>query len=766
MPELQQRKLAAILFADIAGYTALMQHDEETALQMLSHFKVALEAHITTFHGQIIQYYGDGCLMLFDSSVDAVNFAIHLQTVFSDSDRVPVRMGIHTGDVLLKEGLVLGDAVNITSRIESMGIPGSVLLSGAVRDQIRNKKEYQLISLGSFDFKNVEEPIEVIAVSNEGLTVPKRAEMEGKLKIPVRERKVTPVLITLLVSIVLILGFIGWRIWQSDQWLSSDGEGAHIEKSIAVMPLRNLSGDTSQDYFADGVVEAIYNKLAQIGNLRVTSMTSMLAYRNVAKPINEIAEELRVRHILEGSVSRDRNTVRIIVRLVDGRNDRQLWTQTYDKQLTDIFMIQNDIAQSVVSALKTTLSPAEQSRLDKLEVADISAYDLYLSGLNDFHEYEFTLDTAYAESALRKAKKATQLDRQFDEALVLQAYCWYARRNFGFGEMVLDTAEYYLDQALSLNASNSDALGLKGSLYWDRAQYDESRQLAEKALEITPNNSDALRLLALYYMYESETIEKSIPLLVKAITLNPMNREGSEGSEVLYLDLGSIYLRADLLDEAEGLFLRALELSSGKKSLETVTQLGYLYHVSGKFDKSIEYRKQQLKLSPGDFGAINEFAGIHYAAGNLEEAEKYYRMLQDMIDKGYRETYRSYIFRHRLAHILWMTGRKDEARILFNEHLTNEMADLKKGTRHFGQEYAIAGTYAAMGEKEKAYAWLEKMPFWYITYQFIRVDPMFKSLRGEARFEHIMREHHEKMQRLQSSIKTLEADGQLQLMLK
>ncbi|HLF62948.1 MAG TPA: adenylate/guanylate cyclase domain-containing protein [Saprospiraceae bacterium] len=763
MPDTQNRKLAAILFADIAGYTALMQRDEEAALQKLTRFKNVLERQIALFHGHIIQYYGDGCLILFESSVDAVSFAIAIQGIFREDPRVPVRVGIHAGDVLLKEGLVFGDAVNITSRIESMGIPGTVLLSEAVCDQIKNKREFQLTSLGSFDFKNVYKPMEVFALSNEGLSVPKRAEMEGKMKSHTPERKRSTVMWVLLVLFLSIVAFAGWRIWNNK---TNSSIGEQKEKSIAVMPLRNLSGDQSQDYFADGVVEAIYSKLAQVSNLRVTSMTSMLGYRNQPKPIPEIAKELRVNHILEGSVSRDQNTVRITVRLVDGNTDRQLWTRTYERQLLDIFMIQNDIAQSVVNALETTLSPVEQSRLAKLEVADITAYDLYLSGLDDFHEYGFTLDTSLNESALRKSYKAIHLDPRFDDGLVLLANCWYSRRNYGFGDVSLDSAEFYADQALRINSSASDALSLKGSIAWDKVQYEESKQFAEKALDIAPNNSPALRLLASYYMFESESIEKSVPLLVKAIALNPKNRDKSQGNQSLYLDLGSIYLRADLLKEAEALFLKALELSSGKKSLETVTLLGYLYHVSGKFDKSIEYRKQQLNLSPDDFGAINEYAGVHYAAGNVEEAEKHYRILQDRIEKGYRETYRSYIFRHRLAHILWMTGRREEAQKLFNEHLTNEMADLAQGTRHFGQEYAIAGTYAAMGEKEKAYEWLEKMPFWYITYQFIRVDPMFKSLRGEDRYERIMAKHHEKIQRLQASIKTLEADGQLQLMLK
>ena len=763
MPHSQHRQLAAILFADIAGYTSLMQRNESMALQKLSRFKEVLEKRASEFQGNIIQYYGDGCLMIFQSPVEAVQFSIAIQKDFKTEPEVPVRVGIHTGDVVLKDGFVFGDAVNITSRIESMGTAGTVLLSETLRDQIKNKPEFVLTTLGKFSFKNVELPMEIFALSNESMTIPKREDMEGKQKaISAPSKSTSPSKRALILTAVLIILGIGWIVWGNQE---KDSGQSETEKSIAVMPLRNLSGDRSQDYFAEGIVEAIYSKLAHVRHLRVTSMTSMLSYRNVSKPLMEIAKELDVNHILEGSVSKDKNKVRIIVRLVDAKNDRLLWTQTYDRMLTELFEIQNNIAQSVVTELETTLSQQEKDWISRLKVTDLTAYDLYLSGLNDFHEYGFILDTAFNEAALRKSKRALKLDPQFDKAYSLLADCWFARREYGFGDIALDSSDYYAGQALQLNADNDEALYRKAMIAWDKANYEESRRLVEKALKIAPNNDRALQLLATYYMEESESVEESIPLLVKAIALDPKNPDQFEGNLNLYVNLGNIYLRADLLTEAEALFLKALEISSGRESLQAVTALGYLYHVSGKFDRSIEFRKKQLSMTSDDFGAINEYAGANYAAGNFSEAEKYYRKLLELIEKGFHETHHSYIFRHRLAHIMLMDGRTEEANKLFKEHLDNEMADLDSGTRHFGQEYAIAGAYAAMGNTEKAFEWLGKMPFWYISYQFIRVDPMFKSLRGMERFEKIMAPHHEKMHRLQQSIKALEANGQLQLML-
>lgn len=765
MPDRPSRKLATILFADIAGYTAIMQHDEPAALLQLAGFKDTLETHLTGYQGQIIQYYGDGCLILFGSSVEAVGFANSVQKDFSKNPKALVRIGIHTGDIVEKDGLVYGDAVNIASRIESIGVPGSVLLSQAVREQIKNRPEFELHPLGSFAFKNVKEPMLVFALTGAGLAIPDRSAIEGKLQqrtsglVPFRAKY----LWSFGIVAVVLLALGSWFIFTDPP--TDEEEPASLEQTIALIPLRNLSGIKDQDYFADGIVESIYGKLAQVSNLRVTSMTSVLGYRDQPKKSREIAKELNVDHILEGSVLRDDNRVRIVVRLIDANQDRQLWTETYERELRDIFSIQSSIAQSVVSALQTTLSSAEQSRISNLEITDISAYDLYLSGLNDYHQYGKTLDTSLNESAFRKARQAIGLDSRFDNAYTLLADCWFARRSYGFGERVLDSAEYYADFALRLDQNNSDALCRKGRIAWENARYNESKTYAEKALSSSPNNSEALELLAIYYLYESESVERSIPLFVKAITLNPRDQNNFEGNISLYINLGNIYLRADLLVEAEALFKKALELSPGMKSLDALTLLGYLYYVKGDFDKSFVFRKQQLALTPDDFGAINEYAGVNYAAGNFDEAEKYYRKLMTKINSGFEETHRSYIFRHRLAHIYLMTNRGEEARNLFDKHLKNEMADLKTGTRHFGQEYAIAGAYAAMDDRENAYAWLEKMPFWYITYQYIRVDPLFVTIRKEDRFNQIMVPHHEKMKRLQISIKTLESDGQLQFIL-
>ncbi|MDH3246080.1 MAG: hypothetical protein OEM26_15775 [Saprospiraceae bacterium] len=268
----EKRKLATILFADIAGYTALMQKDEQQALLFLNRFKEVLEQQTHQHRGEIVQYFGDGCLLAFDSSVHGVECACALQKSFFVQPNIPVRIGMHLGDVVFKDGNVFGDGVNVASRVESLGVPGSVLLSKPIRDQIKNRSEFQLTSLGSFDFKNVEEPMEVFALTNPGLVVPKPNEVTGKLQ-PAKSQgtlvKIIPVVASLV--ILVLVGVYGYNSWFTTD--SEAGPIAHELRSerIAVVPFENLTTDPALDNFGKIASNFINLALMNIENAEVVS---------------------------------------------------------------------------------------------------------------------------------------------------------------------------------------------------------------------------------------------------------------------------------------------------------------------------------------------------------------------------------------------------------------------------------------------------------------------------------------------------------------
>ena len=243
-----QRQLAAILFADIAGYTSLMQKDETNAAVLLRRFQHEIEKSVATNGGRVVNFYGDGVLCIFSNTLEAMRCAMVLQSNFQLEPKVPVRIGIHSGSIVFEKENVYGNSVNLTSRIESMGVPGAVLFSKKVRDDLKNQPELTMSSLGSFEFKNVDEPIELFALSNSGFIVPEREEMQGKFK-----------------------------------------ENS-LNKSIAVLPFSNMSGNPDEEYFSDGITEEIIHALAQIKELKVSGRTSAFSFKGKDIDLREVGK--------------------------------------------------------------------------------------------------------------------------------------------------------------------------------------------------------------------------------------------------------------------------------------------------------------------------------------------------------------------------------------------------------------------------------------------------------------------------------------------
>lgn len=364
------RKLAAVLFADIVGYTALMQSDESLALSKLEQFKQELDTQIPANQGEIIQFYGDGCLCVFNSSVDAITAAQNLQIAFQKNDKVPVRIGLNTGDIVLKEGNVFGHTVNVASRVESMGIPGSVLLSSNVQQQIKNQPQFKLESLGKFDFKNVDKSLEVFALANEGFPIPKKKEIQGKLKAQ-KNTKTTwalPIAFGLLIAFVTFLGL---------KYHNSKSDIATIP-SIAVLPFKDMSINKDQEYFGDGIAEEILNSLSNLKALKVAGRTSSFSFKGKDSKISEIGEALHVKNILEGSVRKQDDKIRVTAQLINVEDGFQIWSDKYVRAMDDVFAVQDELAQDIGQILLKKLAPEQLSKLTASAGVSSKVYELFL----------------------------------------------------------------------------------------------------------------------------------------------------------------------------------------------------------------------------------------------------------------------------------------------------------------------------------------------------------------------------------------------------
>ena len=519
----QKRQLAAIMFTDIEGYTALMQQDESKAVAMRARLRSTFEATTEAFNGKIIQYFGDGTLSTFDSAVDAVECAIELQNVFLTEPKVPVRIGIHVGDIIYAEDDIIGDAVNVASRIESCAVPGSILVSDKVHDQIRNHTQIEVKFLDAYELKNVESAMPIFAIANEGLVVPNPKDIKGKLKtVAINNEKIKAskrtIAILSTITALLMLTLVYFQFINKP--LEID------DYSIAVLPFDNLSTDNDAEIFRDGMTEDILTHLAKLKELRVISRTSVMQYKETEKPVKKIAKELGVSLILEGSIRKYGDKIRVTAQLIDAKSDEHIWAENYDRTLTDIFNIQSEVSQKIVAALELNITAVEEQRLANIPTQNVEAYKLFLEGKKE-------TDKRNKESLTKSIELYTQaiaFDSTYAEAyaeiansIYLQTY--YSGRNY---IEAAQTANMYLDKAENIDPNISRVYSVRGLIYNIEGKQQEAEEAFEKAISLSPNDVTARSQYATFFYY-SKRYEQQLEQAEIAYKLDPLSFSVTNG---------------------------------------------------------------------------------------------------------------------------------------------------------------------------------------------------------------------------------------------
>jgi adenylate cyclase len=390
----EQRRLAAIMFTDMVGYSALAQRNEVLALALLHEQQRLLRATFAPHGGREIKTTGDGFLVEFTSALEAVRCAIQIQRALVEYNAsaapqrgIEVRIGLHLGDVVCRNGDVYGDGVNIAARIEPLAEAGGICISRPVYDQIQNKIDMPLVLLGKPQLKNIAVPVEVYKVA-----LPWQPEASSK-PLPLHSDRLkarTPLAVGLLVTIA-VLGGVGWWLYGPraapsklaiPQQSHPPTPQAHGEErtSIAVLPFVNMSPDNADEYLSDGMTEEIITALSKVNGLRVAARTSSFAFKGKNEDIEKIGAQLRVGTVLEGSVSKAGNRLRITTQLINVADGYHLWSEDYDREMQDIFAIRSDVAQRVAEALKGQLGVGEQRRIKTNPTENVEAYQLHLKG--------------------------------------------------------------------------------------------------------------------------------------------------------------------------------------------------------------------------------------------------------------------------------------------------------------------------------------------------------------------------------------------------
>ncbi len=475
MPE-HSHQLAAILFADIVNYTAMMQEDENSALEKITRFRHVIDIIVEELEGKVIQYYGDGCLVLFNSATDAVEFGKLLQTDFNEDPKVPVRIGIHMGDVLLRDGNVFGDVVNIASRIQALAPAGGIYVSEMVYRNIANKKGMDSVFIKEEKLKNVKTPIRIYEVLTEySKTV--------------------------------------YHTTEDDEHIAID------ENSIAVLPFVNMSSDKEQEYFSDGLTEDIITQLSKIKSFKVISRTSVMQYKKTPKSIREIGKELGVATILEGSVQRSPTKVRITAQLINAVSDEHLWSESYDRPVDDIFTIQREVALAIASVLNTTLTKKESQQLDYVPTVNIQAYDLYMRGTFLIEKRNKT-DLLVARELFQQA---VAKDRTFADAYsgLATTYLLSSFRGYEDPTKMLWLAKKNIDTALGLDPSSGEIQATLGYWYHQTFDWHAAEITYRRAIDLNANQANVYLWLGIL-LEAKEDKEEALKIYARGTELNPM----------------------------------------------------------------------------------------------------------------------------------------------------------------------------------------------------------------------------------------------------
>ncbi|WP_298877625.1 adenylate/guanylate cyclase domain-containing protein [uncultured Bradyrhizobium sp.] len=484
------RRLAAILAADVAGYSRLMGEDEEGTLARLKSCRKALiDPKITEHRGRIVKTTGDGMLVEFGSAVDAVRCAVEVQRAMASGfvdmpaeKRIQFRIGIHVGDIIIDSDDIFGDGVNIAARLEGIAEPGGICISDDAHRQIKGKTEIAYDDMGQQSLKNISEPMRAWRARPTGPTS----------STPTPDQ---PPAVALALP---------------------------DKPSIAVLPFTNMSGDPEQEYFADGVVEDIITALSRMTWLFVIARNSSFTYKGKAVDIKQVGRELGVRYVLEGSVRKAGNKVRITGQLIDASNGTHLWADRFDGALEDVFALQDEVTTNVIGAIAPRLEQAEIERARHKPTDKLAAYDYYLHGIANI--YQGTKDANV--DALQNFQRATQIDPNFATAHGMSAYCYVWRKANGWvadPRQETAAAESAARKAAKLGFDDAIALAQAGfALAFVAANLDDGAALIDRALNLNPNLAAAWRFSGYVRVFLGDP-ELAIEHLQRAIRLSPLD---------------------------------------------------------------------------------------------------------------------------------------------------------------------------------------------------------------------------------------------------
>jgi adenylate cyclase len=673
-----RRELAAIMFSDIAGYTTIMGRDEQRAMRALAEHRELLRALLPKFNGRMLGEIGDGTLTSFRSASEAVNCAREIQAALSHSRGVQLRIGIHLGEVLFTDDNAWGDGVNIASRIHSLAPRGSICVSATVYDEIRNKPGMAAKNLGRRNLKNVSRPIGVYLLS-ENPEIPNSAR--SSIQISERARRMA-VVAAGAIGVVVLVYFAAIRRLVAPNSLSPSTISSHVIRSIAVLPLDNYSGDPNQEYFADGMTDELTTDLATVSRLRVISRGSVMQFKGEHRPSTpEIAKLLNVDAVVEGSVLRIGDRVRITAQLIDAPEDKHLWAKSYERDSRDVLALQDEVASAIAKEINVELTPAEQARLSSAPAVSPEAHDAYLKG-----RYFFSRPSdENLKKALAQFDEAVRLDPNFAPAYsgLSDAYLWA-----GFNEGFVTSA----------------------------AAMTKAEKTAVRAVQLDDHSAEAHASLATFKIFYDFDWLGGENEFRHSFALNPNYAYAHE-------QFGLALALQGRLDESVSEITRATELDPLSPLI--VTDAVFALAWQDKYQAAMELPDKGLDLDPTSSFLSYEKGWINIEAGRIGDAVP---ELQKASTTGSP---------------LWIMAALGYAYGASGDHAKANavLREMNHKSLHgYVPPFNLAIVYLGMGDHQRALDYLEQAYSAHSQWLgWLKMDRMFDPLRKEPRFIALMK---------------------------
>lgn len=679
----QSRQLAVIMFTDIVGYTALMGHDENKAFTILNKNRALQKPIIEQFNGKWIKELGDGVMASFNTVSDAVNAAIKIQQDCNAAKDFQLRIGIHLGEVIFENDDVFGDGVNIAARIQALATPGGIWISEAVHHNVVNKNDIDSEFVKVVQLKNVKEPVRIYQVKATGVVSIKPVTIGvGKLKDAGTKMQRSGKLVLLLIAFVVVV-IAGYFIYHHFQETTADNGADKFDKSIAVLPFVDMSATKDQEYLGDGLADEIISSITAINNLKVIGRTSSFQYKGQGLDAQTIGQKLNVSNVLEGSIQKSGEDLRITVNLIRVKDNFNIWSQRFDKKLKDIFSIQDSIASNIVQRLKITLLASEKPRLIKKETSE-EVYTQYLKGLYTYKE------AAYQKS-IEYNSKAIDIDSTFAPAYayIALAKIWtiFNANNFNDHDAISE-ARGYANKAIQLDPNLAEGYSALALLAWSMdLDFTEAKTNFEQSLQLNPSAS-LIKNRYGYFLLWMGDFNKATSLAKDAILSDPADYNG-------YVIVATAGMYTKKFSEAEKYITEGKKLFPKNKGFDVLSLDNKFY--AGQYDEFIQQTKLLLSKD-----------------SSLQSDD-----LLSLVGVGYVKK-----------------GDKVESNNVLLQ-LKNEPA-----SNNSSHNYALARIYSQSQAKDSCFSSLEKSfknrePL----FRFFKIDPNFSSLKQDPRYMQLYRQY-------------------------